>query len=317
MMRRERVAPDLPHLLDARPRRRRLTDAPSRRCASAASTWWMKTSSSDGRIRSIEAAGFAGRGERPLDRRAGPRRRRGRRRGSGCRRPRSREPRAARRSPRGPRRPAARPPPARRSRRRPASARRPCRAPRGGRRGSGRGGGSTRPRRGSGWSRRRSRPSAAISSISRQKRRREIGSTPLVGSSRKTTRGRCSTAQASASRCFQPPGSSPVRRSSLPSSPAMSDGPGLALAGRGAAQAVDAAEEAEVLADGEVVVEAEALAHVADAALDALRVLRDVDAEDEPRRPRSARAGRTACGWSWTCRRRSRRGSRRSRPRSP
>ena len=43
--------------------------APSRRCASAASTWWMKTSSSDGRIRSIEAAGFAGRGERPLDRR--------------------------------------------------------------------------------------------------------------------------------------------------------------------------------------------------------------------------------------------------------
>ncbi len=75
------------------------------------------------------------------------------------------------------------------------------------------------------------------------------------------------------------------------------DGPGLALAGLGTAQAVDPAEEAEVLPDGEVVVEAEALAHVADAALDALRVLRDVDTEDEPRaRGRREQAAQHADG---------------------
>ena len=61
----------------------------------------------------------------------------------------------------------------------------------------------------------------------------------------------------------------------------MRDRPRLALAGRAAAQAVDAAEEAEVLAHREVVVEAEALAHVADPPLHALGVLRDVDAEHE------------------------------------
>ena len=39
--------------------------------------------------------------------------------------------------------------------------------------------------------------------------RRATGSMPAVGSSRKTSRGRCSRAQASASRCFQPPDSRP------------------------------------------------------------------------------------------------------------
>ena len=117
--------------------------------------------------------------------------------------------------------------------------------------------------------------------MSRQKSRREIGSTPLVGSSRKTTRGSWRTAQARARRCFQPPGSSPVSRSSLPSRPAMRSAQRLALAGRRPPQAVDAAEEAQVLGDGEVVVEAEALAHVPDPPLHALGVLRDVHAEHE------------------------------------
>jgi hypothetical protein len=47
-------------------------------------------------------------------------------------------------------------------------------------------------------------------------------------------------------------------------------------------QAVDAAEEAQVLPDREVVVEAEALAHVADLPLHALGVAGDVRAEHEP-----------------------------------
>ena len=65
--------------------------------------------------------------------------------------------------------------------------------------------------------------------------------------------------------------------------PGRADGPRLALAGRGPVQAVDAAEEAEVLAHREVVVEAEALAHVADLPLHALGVPRDVGAEHEAR----------------------------------
>ena len=53
-----------------------------------------------------------------------------------------------------------------------------------------------------------------------QNSRREIGSVPPVGSSRKTIAGRCSMAQPSASRCFQPPESSRVRIFSRPSRPA-------------------------------------------------------------------------------------------------
>ena len=124
-------------------------------------------------------------------------------------------------------------------------------------------------------------PSADISSMRRQKRRREMGSTPLVGSSRNTTRGRCMTAQASARRCFQPPGSSPVSRPCLPSSPAVWTAHASRSRAVRAVQAVDPAEEAEVLAHREVVVEAEALAHVADLPLHALGVLRDVGADDD------------------------------------
>ena len=45
-------------------------------------------------------------------------------------------------------------------------------------------------------------------------------------------------------------------------------------------EAVDAAEEADVLVDGEPLVEREPLRHVADAALDAFRIAADVDAAD-------------------------------------
>src|SRR5205085_374070 len=53
------------------------------------------------------------------------------------------------------------------------------------------------------------------------------------------------------------------------------------------AEIVDAAVQTDVLADGEILVQREALAHVADVALDALRVARDVVAGD--RRPATRR----------------------------
>ncbi len=60
------------------------------------------------------------------------------------------------------------------------------------------------------------------SSISRQKSRRDTGSTPPVGSSRKTMGGSCSSAQPSASRCRQPPDRSRASSRSRPTSPAIS-----------------------------------------------------------------------------------------------
>ena len=80
-----------------------------------------------------------------------------------------------------------------------------------------------------------------------------------------------------------------------------------------AAETVDAAEEADVLIDRQRLVEREALRHVADAALHAFGIARRRRRRRRWPCRRSARADRRACGWSWTCRRRSRRGSRRSR----
>ena len=85
---------------------------------------------------------------------------------------------------------------------------------------------------------------------------------------------------------------------------------------RAPVEAVDAAEEADVLIDGQQLVEREPLRHVADALLHAFRIAGDVDAADERACRTSAAAARTACGWSSTCRRRCCRGSRRSRPRA-
>ena len=122
-------------------------------------------------------------------------------------------------------------------------------------------------------------PSPAMRSIRLQKRRREIGSTPPVGSSRKSTRGRWSTEQARARRCFQPPGSDWVRRSCLAFEPRRRHAPRpRALPGRGRAGR-RRRRRSEVLADGQVVVEAEALGHVADAPLHVLRLAAHVEAE--------------------------------------
>ena len=83
--------------------------APLGRAASAASTWWMKTSSSEGRMRSIEDGRVAGRGEELARSRAGPRS--ASRTTTWMRVPKtevSTRPRLRRRAPRAPRRRAAR-----------------------------------------------------------------------------------------------------------------------------------------------------------------------------------------------------------------
>ena len=104
----------------------------------------------------------------------------------------------------------------------------------------------------------------------RQKSRRETGSTPLVGSSRKRTCGVWISAQASPSFCFMPPERLPAslflkgvrllkarRRSIFSSRSRLRD-------------AVDIGIEMDVFHDGQIGVEAEALAHVADLRLDRL-----------------------------------------------
>ena len=81
-----------------------------------------------------------------------------------------------------------------------------------------------------------------------------------------------------------------------------------------ARHAVDAGVEAQVLLDGQVLVQAEALRHVADALLDALGLAwRCRSRPRVPLPPRRDRGCRTACGWWSTCRRRSGRARRRSR----
>ncbi len=76
--------------------------------------------------------------------------------------------------------------------------------------------------------------------------------------------------------------------------------------------AVDAGHELEVLQDRQVLVQAEALRHVADVALDLLVLRADVEAERTCRGRCRASAGRTACARWWSCRSRWGRGSRRS-----
>ena len=129
------------------------------------------------------------------------------------------------------------------------------------------------------------------SSISRQNCRRDSGSTPPVGSSRNTIGGSWRIAQPSARRWRQPPGRSRVSVCSRPRRPAISSTNARRAASRSAVEPVDAAEEADVLIDGQQLVEREPLRHVADALLHAFGIARDVDAADERRagrRPQQA-----------------------------
>ena len=110
-----------------------------------------------------------------------------------------------------------------------------------------------------------------------QNSRRAPGSTPAVGSSRSSSFGSCSRQAASARRCFHPPESVPAswpRRLPEPEALERLVDPAAAVG-----QPVDSPDELEVLRDRQVLVEAEALRHVADLALDPRRLAQDVEAE--------------------------------------
>ena len=108
-------------------------------------------------------------------------------------------------------------------------------------------------------------PRADSSPIISQKLRRDAGSTPDVGSSRKRIGGSCSTAQPSARRWRQPPASSDVIELLAAAQAGHLQRPGDARVALRAAHVVDAGEEQQVLRDRQVLVQREALRHVADA----------------------------------------------------
>ena len=109
-----------------------------------------------------------------------------------------------------------------------------------------------------------------------QKSRRETGSTPLVGSSRNRIRGRCSSVHISASFCFMPPESCPAGRVAE----RLHAGHAQQLRGQVRARLPGDAEqvrvEDHVLFHGQVLVQPEALRHVADLVLHRLRFARHV-----------------------------------------
>src|SRR5882672_10587176 len=125
-------------------------------------------------------------------------------------------------------------------------------------------------------------PARDRSWICSQNSRRLTGSTPAVGSSRKRRGGSWMVAQASATRCFQPPESVPGDLVAAASQPDLAQH----LLDKGGADAsrdaVQPGVEAQVLVHGEVLVQAEALGHVADALLDPLRLGGEVVAHHRP-----------------------------------
>ena len=120
-------------------------------------------------------------------------------------------------------------------------------------------------------------PCAASAWISFQNSRRALGSTPAVGSSSSSSCGFGSVQAPSASRCFQPPESSPASCSSRPreAEPLDHRARGRARVG----EPIEARDEFQVLAHREILIEAEALGHVADMALDLVGLRADVVAE--------------------------------------
>ena len=112
-----------------------------------------------------------------------------------------------------------------------------------------------------------------------QSSRRESGSTPTVGSSSSSSSGDRTSVQASPSFCFMPPESRPASRSVNGPSAVISISRGYCSLPLGGGDAVHVGVEVQVLLDGQVLVQAEPLRHVADAGLDLLRVGGDVDAQ--------------------------------------
>ena len=122
-------------------------------------------------------------------------------------------------------------------------------------------------------------PWSASSNSESQNSRRDCGSTALVGSSRNSRSGLCSTVPASARRCFWPPDSVPASCLRCWPKPEALDELVDARPRLRARHVVHGGEEREVLVDREVFVQRELLRHVADAALQRLGVARDLVAE--------------------------------------
>ena len=218
----------------------------------------------------------------------------------------------------GGRRPARRAPPGRR-RPRPRRPRPRCRASaraaspprRAGRRRGSRADGSARPRPCSASRRGSSCPAAASPKRLSQNSRRLCGSTP-----RSARRGAAARARASSRRRARgaalPAAQRPGALARTAPSPYSAISAATRCAARRRAEAEDPRHELEVLVHGEVVVQREALGHVAERRR-SCSASRGISRPSTSRCPRSARAARTACGSSSTCRSRSGRGSRRCR----
>ena len=123
-------------------------------------------------------------------------------------------------------------------------------------------------------------PRPASSCSWSQKSRRAFGSTPAVGSSSSRSCGSCSRHAASARRCFQPPESSPASWFARSARPSRSSAPSTRASH--VVHRVHPRDEAQVLADRQVLPQRESLRHVADVALDRLRLAPDVEAEARP-----------------------------------
>ena len=109
-------------------------------------------------------------------------------------------------------------------------------------------------------------PSAAAPAMSRQSSLRLTGSTPVVGSSRISSFGRCIMARAKASFWRMPPESRPASRPPVPSIPVCAKSRARTSLAFRALEAVRGAEESDVLVHGEVAVHSGGAGDVAEVA---------------------------------------------------
>ena len=154
------------------------------------------------------------------------------------------------------------------------------------------------------------RPSFLNSSITSQSCRRDCGSSPVVGSSRKSSSGSPTSAQATARRCFWPPESFSYQASRFSSSDtARSTSSGVAPAREERAEEASGSRRRRAGRAG-------ASAGATRRAARAARARRSPSASRAPRRrPRSDRAGPRGSRRSSSCPRRSGRAGRSTRPR--
>ncbi len=109
-----------------------------------------------------------------------------------------------------------------------------------------------------------------------QSSRRDTGSTPTDGSSSSSRRGRASSAQASPSFCFIPPRKLPGEACGKRREPGEMQQPGDAFRANRRIEPVQVGEQIEVLRHAQILVQTEALRHVADLGAHRCGVVRHV-----------------------------------------